>query len=175
MVYSTESEIDVYSEDLNPPVLLSYNGEQGADAKLITLTASTQIIPRVETGGVRTPETITVTSEVQHTTITEWSFSVNGGAFSTTTDRHNTVGDTVDISTALIDFITLSIKATDGVFSDTVTISRTVDGSSTIFVDLSNQSHIIRCNGDGLPFTGELAAAKTLVDVYRGGHTNTWY
>lgn len=143
-------------------------GAAGLNAKLITLSASSLIIAEDQDGG-RTPATITINAAVQNTDVSIWSYSVDGGGFSGTPPTGVArVGHTVIITVATVTFETLSVRASDGTVTDTVTVSRIVDGSDAFMMVLSNQAHVIQCANDGSYTPGALDLAYTEARIYRG-------
>lgn len=98
-------------------------------AKLITLSGATQIITVSKTG-VNTPaSSFTVTGSAQNTTITEWTYSIDGGSYSATLPAGVTrSGDIVTINPDTVAFKVLTIKASDGTYSDVFTVARAIDG-----------------------------------------------
>lgn len=98
-------------------------------AKLITLSGTTQIIA-VSKEGVNTPASpFTVTGAAQNTTITEWQYSIDGGSYSATLPTGVTrSGDVVTITPATVTFKTLTIRGSDGTYSDVFTVARAIDG-----------------------------------------------
>lgn len=101
----------------------SYWAEDGDDAVDIRLTATnTQAV--IGTNGV-TPTQIIVTGTAKNTTISGWSYSVDGGSFTTPPNGVTRAGNAVTINTAVAAWRTLAIKAvntTDNVDS-VITIS----------------------------------------------------
>jgi len=147
----------------------SKTGATGAAAKRITLSATSQMILETELG-VRTPTAISVVGVGENTSISAWTYSVDGGNFSSTVPTGlSRTGLSVNISTADVTFNTLSIKATDGSISDTLSIALAEDGSSAISVMLTNESHTVSADSSGNLYSGELAKAVTAVKVFRGG------
>ena len=143
----------------------------GIDAKLINLVASGQIISE-DTEGVRTPSTISVTGYAQNTAITIWEYAVNGGSFSETAPTGVLeIDDTVTIISASIEFTILTIRATDGTVSDTMTIGRVVENSDGYYVAMSNESHTIPCDKDGNVKT--YVGTGNKVSVYKGAEKLT--
>ena len=79
--------------------------------------------------GTPTPATnFTVVGTAVNTTISTWQYSVNGGSFYMIPAGEISDGDTVTISPTTITFNTLSIRASDGTISDTITIAAMREG-----------------------------------------------
>ena len=113
------------------PFAIGYAGTDGTNAKLISLTATTQTLTAPTTGGVTTPATAVVTGTAQATTITSWEYSVDGAAFSATVptgvSRTNNV---VTITGQTMTAKTIAVKMSDGTVSDTLTVAKVTDGAT---------------------------------------------
>lgn len=143
------------------------DGEDGADAMLIRLTASNQVFKRATSGTTTTPATITVEGSAQGTTISTWTYSVDGATFSATVPAGvSRTGNKVTITGASMTANTIAIKAANGSISDTVTIVRVQDGSNAVVAFLSNESHTLPASDTGVvsSFTG----ASTTMFIYQG-------
>ena len=104
-------------------------GPKGEDAKNIVLTGNSHVF-KVDKDGNVTPQKITVTSTATNTTITEWSYSINGGAFQVTSPSYvvNPLGNLPVIDGEKFDSNSLSIRVSDGTYSDVFTIYKVYDG-----------------------------------------------
>ena len=163
-------------------------GDKGDNAPLVKLSGTTQIITQSNTGA-RTPSaSFTVVGTSVNTTISAWSYSVNGGTFGTGLPKGITrSGNTVTVAPGSITFNTLSIKATGGGVSDTFTIARIVDGdkgakgdtgstggtgaagkdgADAYTVLLSNESHTFQAG------TTNAIAGSTTTDIHAYKGTN---
>ena len=140
-------------------------GRDGVDAKLISLSASEQVFKN------NTPATITVTGLAQNTSITSWTYSSNSGAFTTTLPAGVTrSGNTVTITQSTMTANTLTIKASDGTYSDTVSIAKLADGISGtdgFTVLLTNESQTFPANSSGT--VTSYAGGYSDVIAYYGG------
>lgn len=140
-------------------------GRDGVDAKLISLSASEQVFKN------NTPTTITVTGLAQNTSITSWTYSSNSGAFTTTLPAGVTrSGNTVTITQSTMTANTLTIKASDGTYSDTVSIAKLADGTSGtdgFTVLLTNESQTFPANSAGT--VTSYAGGYSDVIAYYGG------
>ena len=105
-------------------------GEKGEDAKAIILTGSAQVF-KVSKTNVYTPSTISVTATPVNTTITEWSYSINGGQTFLSTMPTGVVrtGNTVTVTGSTFTSNSLVIKASDGQYGDVFTIYKAFDGT----------------------------------------------
>lgn len=141
------------------------DGRDGVDAKLISLSASEQVFKN------NTPATITVTGLAQNTSITSWTYSSNSGAFTATLPAGVTrSGNTVTITQSTMTANTLTIKASDGTYSDTVSIAKLADGVSGtdgFTVLLTNESQTFPANSSGT--VTSYAGGYSDVIVYYGG------
>ena len=104
-------------------------GPQGKDATNIILNADAQIF-KIGTDNTMTPSTITVTAQEVNTTITQWSYSTNGGKTFLSTEPSGVVrnGNQVNITGENLESNMLVIKASDGLYSDTYTVYKVTDG-----------------------------------------------
>ena len=90
-------------------------GDPGDDAKSISLTSSSQIF-KVDQEGNVSPSIITVQSQVTNTTVSMWSYSVDGITFTSTAPPGvSRGGNTVTIDGNKISSNTIVIKASDGI------------------------------------------------------------
>jgi len=107
---------------------IAFKGTDGL-SKGIYLNAAIQVI-KYNAAGTPTPATnFTVVGTAVNTTISTWEYSVNGGSFSSTVPAGvSRSGNTVTISPTTVTFNTLSIRASDGTISDTITIAAVRDG-----------------------------------------------
>jgi hypothetical protein len=143
-----------------------FRGQDGASAKAITLYATAQTFA-INESGATTPTAISVYGVTQNTTITSWLYSVNGGAFtSTPPESTSRSGSTVTVESGHDDFKTLTIRATDGVVYDTMTIAVLVDGKSNVVAVLSNEAHTIPANSDGS--VSSYVGSGTTIQVFSG-------
>ncbi|MGH1816589.1 phage tail protein, partial [Enterococcus casseliflavus] len=146
-------------------------GDKGDPAPLISLSGATQAIT-VDKDGKTTPSnSFAVTGTAVNTTISNWTYSLNGGNFGSALPTGVTrSGNTVTIDPTKAVFDTFTIKAADATVSDVFTISRIKDGGEgppgadayTVF--LTNESYT---------FAGSTTAAlagstTTEVIVYKG-------
>lgn len=105
-------------------------GPAGKDAKSIILTGSAQVF-KVSKTNAYTPSTISVTATPVNTTITDWTYSINGGQTFLNTVPTGAVrnGNTVTITGSTFTSNSLVIKASDGQYSDVFTIYKAFDGT----------------------------------------------
>ena len=105
-------------------------GPKGEDAKTIILTGNAQVF-KVSKTNVYTPSTISVTATSINTTITEWSYSVNGGQTFLSTAPTGVVrnGNIVTVTGSTFATNSLVIRASDGQYSDVFTIYKAFDGT----------------------------------------------
>jgi hypothetical protein len=105
-------------------------GPAGKDAKSIILTGSAQVF-KINKANVYTPSTISVTATSINTTITEWTYSVNGGQtfLSTVPTGVTRNGNVVTVAGSTLASNSIVIKASDGAVSDVFTIYKAFDGT----------------------------------------------
>lgn len=104
-------------------------GQDGADAKLITLNSSSQVFKVSNTGSI-SPTTITVTAIALNTSVSAWTYSVDGGKIfsSTIPTGLSRNGNTVTITGSTLNVNSVVIKASDGTYGDTLTVYKVSDG-----------------------------------------------
>lgn len=146
-------------------------GDKGDSAPLISLSGATQAITVDKDGKITPASSFTVTGTAVNTTISNWTYSLNGGNFGSAVPTGVTrSGNTVTINPATATFNQLTIRAADAAVSDVYTISRIKDGgdgapgSDAYTVFLTNESYT---------FAGSTSAAlagstTTEVVVYKG-------
>ena len=105
-------------------------GPKGEDARNIILTGNSQVF-KVSKTNVCTPSTISVIATQINTGVVGFSYSVNGGQSFTNTAPMGVVrdGNIITVSGSILTSNSLSIKASDGVYSDVFTIYKAYDGS----------------------------------------------
>ena len=104
-------------------------GVDGQDAKNIILTGDSQVF-KVSKTNVVTPSTIKVTTYTFNTTITNWTYSTNGGQtfLSTVPTGVSRNGSIVTVTGSAITSNSITIKASDGEIEDVFTVYKAVDG-----------------------------------------------
>lgn len=129
---TTHIGICTVSTNISPTTASSYTWSKfvGDNAKSIILTGSAQVF-KVSKTNAYTPSTISVTATPINTTITEWTYSVNGGQTFLSTVPTGVVrnGNTVTITGSTLASNSLVIKASDGQYSDVFTIYKAFDGA----------------------------------------------
>lgn len=105
-------------------------GPAGKDAKTIVLTGSAQVF-KISKTNVYTPSTISVIATPINTTITDWTYSVNGGQTFLSTAPAGVVrnGNTITVTGSTLASNSLAIKVSDGTVSDVFTIYKAFDGT----------------------------------------------
>lgn len=108
---------------------LASKGADGENGKTISVTGTTQVI-KVDKYGNRNPSTnFTVVGTPVNTTITSWTYSINGGNFSSTVPTGlSRSGNTVTVNPLSVTANNISIKASDGEVSDVFTVAVIYDG-----------------------------------------------
>ena len=124
----------VYTSDTNvaPTTANSYTWSKfvGDSAKSIVLSGDSQVF-KVSQSDVVTPSTIKVTAQAFNTSITNWTYSTNGGQtfLSTVPTGVSRNGNVVAITGSTITSNSIVIKASDGEISDVFTIYKAIDGT----------------------------------------------
>ena len=143
-------------------------GKDGVDAQLITLNSSSQVF-KANNAGTITPATITVNATAINTSVSEWTYSTDGGPFSTTVPTGvSRNGDTVTITGANLSVSSVVLKASDGTNHDTLTIYKVVDGANgnpASMAFLTNENISFAANANG-----QVASTSITINVvaYRG-------
>lgn len=105
-------------------------GPRGEDAKNIIVAGDAQVF-KVSKTNVITPNTISVTAYTFNTTATTWTYSTNGGQTFLSTAPTGVVrnGNVVTVTGSALTSTSLTIKASDGTYSDVFTIYKAYDGT----------------------------------------------
>lgn len=105
-------------------------GPAGENAKNIILSGNSQVF-RVGKSNSITPSTITVVAQTTNTSISNWTYSTNGGQtfISTTPAGVSRNGNLVTITGAALATNSIVIKASDGVVEDVFTVYKAFDGT----------------------------------------------
>ena len=105
-------------------------GKDGQDAKAIFLNANTQVF-KVNKSGAISPTTIKVTAQPVNTTISSYIYSTDGGQnfLSTPPAGVTRSGNQITITGSSMTTNSVTIRASDGEFNDTLTVYKVSDGS----------------------------------------------
>lgn len=134
-------------------------GPAGESAKNITLNGDSQVF-KVSKTNIISPSTIFVTAQETNITVSDWTYSTNGGQtfLSTVPSGVTRSGNTVTISGANITSNIITIKASNGEYSDTFTVYKVFDGvdgaqgnsgDSAPFVFLTNENITFSADSQG--------------------------
>ena len=183
-------------------IVVVMDGEAGIEARTVTLTASNQAFVTSKTGVITpTDIKLTVTSQgISEPYTIAWKKSVNGGEFVNLPinyrdlsvndnneekdliveggkllaieDQFNRIVSNTDIANG--DSVAYKVIITkDNIdYEDTITIIHLSEGTDTVTALLSNEAHIIACDPNGNPLSGELGTtSKAVCEIiaYRGG------
>lgn len=155
------------------------SGSAGAAAAYIYLTANAQVLSSPAAGGATNPTTSTVTGTAVNTTITAWTYSVDGAAFSATVPTGvSRTGNVVTITGSTMTARTIAVRMADanGV-ADTLTVAKVLDGAAgaaggtgaagadAYTVLLSNEAHVF----PGTTSAAVAGSVTTSVIAYKGG------
>lgn len=147
------------------------DGKDGESAPLVSLSGSTQAITVSKTGTVTPSSSFQVTGTAVNTTISTWTYSLNGGSFGSALPTGVTrSGNVVTVNPVSATFNQLTIRAADGTVSDVFTISRITDGgdgtpgSDAYTVFLTNESYTYA----GSTNAALAGSTTTEVVVYKG-------
>lgn len=156
-------------------------GPKGEDAKTIVLTGSAQVF-KIDKTNTYTPSTISVTATPINTTVTDWTYSINGGQTFLSTTPTGVVrnGNIVTIAGSTLVSNSLVIKASDGKYSDILTIYKAFDGdkgdpASMAFLTNENISFSANASGQvaATSFTTNVVAYNGATKVTPTIRTNT--
>ena len=146
-------------------------GPKGDSVPLISLSGATQAITIDKDGKITPASSFTVIGTAVNTSISNWTYSLNGGNFGSAVPTGVTrSGNTVTINPSTATYDQLTIRAADATVSDVYTVSRIKDGSAglngadayTVF--LTNESYTFAGSTDAA-----LAGSTTTeVVVYKG-------
>ena len=140
-------------------------GTAGDNAKTVVVGAASQIFVKAQNGTL-SPSSIVITANGQNLTangawsttagtLTNDSVSTSGG--SATITNNNFVDNMV---------VTYTANSADGSVADSVTIKELDEGSGTVAVLLSNESHTLPASSAGV--VSDYAGSGTQIDVYEG-------
>ena len=123
-VYTSETNVAPTTANL-----YTWSKFVGDNAKSIVLSGDSQVF-KVSQSNVITPSTIKVTAQAFNTSITNWTYSTNGGQtfLSIVPTGVSRNGNIVTITGSTITSNSIVIKASDGEVSDVFTVYKAVDG-----------------------------------------------
>lgn len=153
----------------------SIQGPKGEDAKSIVLSGNSQTF-KISKTNVITPSTITVVAQVSNTSITSWSYSVNGGQTFLSTIPSGVVrdGSIVTITGSTLSTNSLVIKASDGTIEDVFTVYKVSDGADGSDGDKGDPAPLAFLTNENISFAADengqvpLATFTTNVVAYKG-------
>lgn len=152
--------------------LNGHDGKDGESAKYITLAVKEGTTVFKYDKGATTPNVSKTILEAIKFNINDatyaWSYFANGSwtPIAGQTSSMLTVNATDSYFTSNS---SVTFKCTvNGLYSDQITINKIVDGSDSILVQLSNESHVISCTSGGAFKPGESTRAVTEVTAYKG-------
>lgn len=146
-------------------------GPKGDSAPLISLSGATQAITVDKDGKITPDSSFAVIGTAVNTTISNWTYSLNGGNFGSAVPTGVTrSGNTVTINPVTATFDQLTIKAADTTVSDVFTISRIKDGGEG---SPGSDAYTVFLTNESFTFAGSTTAAlagstTTEVIVYKG-------
>jgi hypothetical protein len=141
------------------------DGATGASAKLIALSASSQIF-RIAQNGTASPASITFTATAQNLIGTP-AFTVTAGTATLTG-----TGNTRDLTAANLSTDTATIQVSQDGVSDVITVGKVREGTSGIFALLSNSAHTLPASATGV--VSSYAGSGTNINVYEGSTALTF-
>lgn len=147
-------------------------GPAGQNAKNIILTGDSQVF-KISTSNVVSPATIQVEAQAFNTSVTAWTYSINGGQ-TFVNDAPTGVsrnGNRVTITGSSLSSNSLVVKASDGSVEDVFTIYKAFDGAtgatgqSASMAFLTNENATLSANSSGVITS---ATITTNVVAYNG-------
>lgn len=131
-------------------------GPKGNDAKNIILNGNSQIF-NVNKKNEVYPATIVITSQAINTSITSWTYSVDGGKTFLSTAPNGVVlnGSQVTIAGEDMGSNSIVIKASDGLYSDTYTVYKVFDGLDGIQGADGNSAPIVFLTNENIGFSAD--------------------
>lgn len=144
-------------------------GKDGQDAKAIFLNASTQIF-KVSNSGVISPSEIKVSAQPVNTSITSYSYSVDGGTtFLGAANGVSRSGNQITITGANMTSNSVTIRASDGQYQDTFTVYKVSDGTNGQHGSDGKPAPIAFLTNESIGFTanskGEIASTSAVTNV----------
>ena len=146
-------------------------GDKGDSAPTISLSGATQAITVDKDGKITPASSFAVIGTAVNTTISNWTYSLNGGNFGSAVPTGVTrSGNIVTIDPTKAVFDTLTIKAADATVSDVFTISRIKDGGEG---SPGSDAYTVFLTNESFTFAGSTTAAlagstTTQIVIYKG-------
>ena len=175
---AANKDTEIESED---PKDYQWSRFVGEEAAAIYLTGETQVITIDSNGAVAPEKPFKVSGFSKKTKIVDWKYSINGGEFKGELPSGFVRNDDeVTIYPNMVVDKIISIRASDGILSDTFTIAVTKDGAhgSGFTILLSNEAHNFPgtehealpsvCEVDVLMFFGSQSTTPTSIEVIDG-------
>lgn len=141
----------------------------GEDAKSITLNANAQVF-KIDKANAMTPATVTVTAQAINTTIPSsgWTYSIDGGKTFSATAPTGVArsGNVVTLTGASITSNSIVVKASDGTYSDFLTIYKVFDGSDGAPGGKGDSAPIAFLTNENISFAANAQGQVTGTTVY---------
>ena len=158
--YIVDGDLYVWSVDdsdwKNVGQIQGPQGDAGESAKAIILTAGAQVF-KVSKSNVVTPNTISVEAQTFNTSVTDWTYSTNGGETFLSTPPVGVTrnGNLVTINGSSIQQNMIVIKASDGTYSDTYTVYKVYDGADGAQGDSGESAPIVFLTNENITFSAD--------------------
>jgi hypothetical protein len=141
-------------------------GEDGDNAQAVTLSASSQIFELAKNSATLSPSSITLTANRQNIS-NSTTFSTNpsvtlGGSGDTATLSNSNFGNNTAVT----------VTATAGSFSDSITIVKVEEGTDALTAVLGNESHTFQANNAGT--VSDFSGGTTTLQVFEGATALTF-
>lgn len=141
-------------------------GANGRDAKSIILNGDSQVFKISKTNAI-TPSTIKITAQTFNTSVTNWSYSINGGqtflsAVPTGVSRN---GNIVTVTGATITSNSIVVKASDGEVEDVFTVYKAFDGTDGSKGDNGAPAPIVFLTNENITFSANAQGQIPLTTI----------
>lgn len=144
----TEADSTTFS-DYNWKKFVGEDGQDGADAQLATINASSQIFKAESGSNTYSPENIVLTPTFQNCTYVRWQYSTNGTSWINVTSGNNgltintvnnvqnclTISNSTTLFTGDITSLTFKLVTNNSEVYDTMTITQLKDGQDGVSLD----------------------------------------
>ena len=150
-------------------------GPAGEPAKNIVLSGSAQVF-KISKTNVYTPNTISVTAHTFNTSVTNWTYSTNGGQtfLSTVPTGVSRNGNVVTVTGSTLASNSIVVKASDGTVEDVFTIYKAFDGTDGSDGDKGDPAPLAFLTNENISFAANengqvpLTTFTTNVVAYNG-------
>ena len=138
-------------------------GQKGEDSKSLVLSGNSQTF-KISKNNDITPSTITVVAQTSNTSVTSWSYSINGGQTFLSTMPSGVVrdGNIVTITGTTLSTNSLVIKASDGTIEDVFTVYKVSDGTDGADGDKGDPAPLAFLTNENISFVANESGQVSL-------------